>query len=317
MSHTTARALSERRDFPARNSAKQGVIRNPADRAQVALAVAGPLVLVFPFFVSLTLWLEVLLWFAVWFFLCRHNYILHNHVHCPFTRSRTLNRVIGIMLGFCTGMTAGIWKITHVHGHHVEHKIESLPTRAYVRHLKVDESARFSSLTAAIHAIKTAPIQLLLPVYVMATRSFTGAAFRRPFYRFYLFEFLLVYGLVGVFVWINPVKAIFYFGLMYALVYHASRYVDFVTHASSEGPSELSIANVCIHPRFNKTFWNFGFHVAHHLNPGAHWTELPALYKNLGIEEDSSVVAARPNILGAFGPATFSWHRVRQRRVLS
>ena len=257
----------------AADTPTRSVIRNPADRHQVALAFAGPFVLLFPFCVSLSLWWEVPLWFAVWLFLCRHNYILHNHVHCPFTRSRSLNRVIAIMLGFCTGMTAGIWKITHVHGHHVEHKIESLPSRAYVRHLKVDESARFSALAAAGHAIRTAPIQLLLPVYLMATKSFTAAPFQRPFYRFYFLEFLLIYGIVGSLAWVNPVKAIFYFGLIYALVYHASQYVDFLTHASSQGQSEYSLANVCPHPTFNKNFWNFGFHVAHHLQPTAHWSK--------------------------------------------
>ena len=264
-----------------------------------------------PFFISLDLWLEVLLWISVWLFLCRHNYILHNHVHCPFFRSKILNRTLGAMLGFCTGMTAGIWKITHVHGHHVEHKIEFSPNRAYVRYLKVDESATFSPFAAAAHALKTAPIQLLLPLYVMLCRSFTGAVSRRSFYRFYLLEFLLIYGLVGLFAWVNPVKAICYFGIIYALVYLTSRYVDFVTHASSQGESTYSIANVCLHPTFNRNFWNFGFHVAHHMQPGTHWTALPAVYRKLGIGEDPSAVAARPNTLGLFAPRFFTWHRIR------
>src|SRR5262245_6539900 len=75
-----------------------GVIRNPADARQVALAVAGPFVLIFPFFVSANVIIEGVLWLATWTFVCRHNYILHNHVHCPFTRSRPLNRLLGGML---------------------------------------------------------------------------------------------------------------------------------------------------------------------------------------------------------------------------
>lgn len=260
---------------------------------------------------------EIALWFAVWFFICRHNYILHNHVHCPFSRSRILNRILGVMLGFCTGMSTGIWKITHVHGHHVEHKIDTLPSRSYVRYLEVDERAPFTALAAASHAIRTAPIQLFLPAYIMALRSFTGTSFRRKFYRFYLLEFLLIYGLVGLFIWINPPKALFYFGLIYSLVYLASRYVDYVTHASSHAKSEYSIANVCLHPKFNRTFWNFGFHVAHHVMPGAHWTTLPSIYEELKIDEDAIAVVTRPNVLGVFAPVSFSWHRIIDKRKAS
>jgi fatty acid desaturase len=145
----------------------------------------------------------------------------------------------------------------------------------------------------------------------MMDRSITGSPFRQKFYRFYLRELVLLFGIVWVFVWINPIKAFFYFGIIYALVYVASRYVDYVTHASSHGDSKYSIANVCLHPKFNKNFWNFGFHVAHHLQPRAHWTALPLIYEKLAIDKEPSAVATRPNILGAFTPATFSWHRVR------
>jgi fatty acid desaturase len=175
----------------------------------------------------------------------------------------------------------------------------------------VDENTPFSALAAAKHALKTAPIQLILPVYILVLGAFTATPVRRKFYRYYLLEFLLICGLVGVFALINPIKAFFYFGVIYTLVYLASRYVDYVTHASSGGKSKYSIANVCIHPRFNKTFWNFGFHVAHHVQPTAHWTALPLIYESLSIAEDPAAVAKRPNILGAFAPSTFSWHRVR------
>jgi fatty acid desaturase len=287
------------------------LLRHSEDKTQVFLAMIGPLALIVPFFLSFDIYFEILLWFAVWFFLCRHNYILHNHVHCPFTRSRNVNRILGAMLGFCTGMTVGIWKITHVHGHHVEHKVGHLPSRWFLRYFEVNETAPFSVFAAIVHSLKTAPIQLIVPLCILARRTITAGPIRRKFYRYYFLEFLLVYGLVGVFAWINPVKGFFYFGVIYALVYLVSRYVDYVTHASSGGESEYSIANVCIDPRFNRTFWNFGFHVAHHMQPSAHWTALPLIYEGLSISEDPASVAKRPNILGGFAPSTFSWHRVQ------
>jgi fatty acid desaturase len=217
------------------------------------------------------------------------------------------------MLGVCTGMTTGIWKITHVHGHHVEHKIGSLTDRGYVRYLHVDDTAPFSHFAAVCHALRTAPIQLILPLFVLARRSFSDSSFRRKFYRYYLGEAALVYGLVGIFFWLDAAKSIFYFGVIYSIVYLESRHVDYITHTFSRGDSKLSLSNVCTHPRYNKTFWNFGYHIVHHIHPAAHWTSLPAFYKQLEISEHSIPIGRRANILRLFAPATFSWHRVGER----
>jgi beta-carotene hydroxylase len=32
---------------------------------------------------------------------------------------------------------------------------------------------------------------------------------------------------------------------------------------------------------YNLTSWNLGFHAAHHMRPGIHWTELPALHAQI------------------------------------
>lgn len=288
----------------------RGLILNPADRMQVLLAIIGPVILALPFLVSLDVVLEIGLWAVVWVLISRHNYILHNHVHRPFTRSRRLNRILNVMLGFCTGMTAGIWKIIHVHGHHVEHKLDLLPSRSYVRYLKIDENAHFSYFSALRHAVKTAPLQWILPVYIMVRESARGGKFRRKFYRFYLLEFIFIYGLVIGFFLIHPQKALFYFGIMYSLVYIISRHVCYVTHVSSHSESRYGFSNVCVHPKYNKLLWNFGFHVAHHLEPKAHWTVLPSIYRTLNVQEDETS-ARTVNYFGALSPAAFSWHRVK------
>jgi fatty acid desaturase len=248
---------------------------------------------------------------AVWCYICRHNYILHNHVHCPFTSSKKFNRFLNVTLGFCTGMTAGNWKITHVHGHHVEHRIKNLPSRNYVRYLKVQEDEPYSVLSGILHSIKTAPLQWFLPLYIMVAGALKGSSARAKYYRFYLAEFILVYGFVGLLACINPAKTALYFGSIYTLVYLISRYVDYLTHTSSRGHSNLSIANICLHPAYNGAFWNFGYHVAHHVTPTAHWTTLPALYEGLRIEPEVPAVAIRPNTFGMFAPLFFEWHRVR------
>jgi fatty acid desaturase len=105
------------------------LLQSKCDRWQVTLAVAGPGIMLWPFAYDLPAPETLLAWIMNWMLLARHNYILHNHVHHPFTTSKTANRILGILLGFVTGMTAGNWKITHVHGHHTEHLAGRLRSR--------------------------------------------------------------------------------------------------------------------------------------------------------------------------------------------
>ncbi len=288
-----------------------GLVRDPADRFQVALAIIGPFILIGPFFLSLNIGFEIGLWVVVWLCVCRHNYILHNHVHRPFSRSRILNRTIAVLLGFCTGMTAGNWKIAHVHGHHVEDKLDLLSGRDFVRYFKIDENGSASNFSALRHALRTAPLQWIIPVAIMIRQSFRKYHFRRKFYRFYLLEFLFVYSLVLCMFLFDPLKAFFYFGIIYSLVYVVGRHVDYVTHVSGDNDARLGFANVCLHPKYNRLLWNFGFHIAHHLQPRAHWTELPNIYHELKAEEHPASVAETVNCFGWFSPATFHWHRVK------
>ncbi|MBP8852482.1 MAG: fatty acid desaturase, partial [Moraxellaceae bacterium] len=35
------------------------------------------------------------------------------------------------------------------------------------------------------------------------------------------------------------------------------------------------------HPLYNFTSWNLGYHTAHHIYPGMHWSELPRLHDGI------------------------------------
>jgi fatty acid desaturase len=148
-------------------------------------------------------------------------------------------------------------------------------------------------------------------LYVMVRESFGEGQFRQKFYRYYLLEFILIYGLVIGFFLIHPIKAFFYFGLMYSLVYTISRHVDYITHVSSHSESDYAFANVCLHPKYNKLLWNFGYHIAHHLEPRAHWTTLPTIYRGLDLQQDSPS-ASIVNYFGVFLPGVFYWHKIKQ-----
>ena len=143
----------------------------------------------------------------------------------------------------------------------------------------------------------------------MLSEAFRRKHWRSNWHRFYLAEFVLVYGLALALTFSQPLKGFCYFGLMYLFVYVTSRYVDYVTHVATEVHSQNSFANVCLDSRYNSLFWNFGFHIAHHLQPRAHWTALPSIHGQLALDLDQRATATTMNFFGVFIPPTFHWHR--------
>lgn len=288
------------------------MIRNTADTWQVIWSLLSPVFVLVPFFVSSnSAYLDSIIWLGVWILICRNNYILHNHVHCPFLASRWLNRLISLCLGFTTGMTSGCWKITHIHGHHVKNPSTLERVNKYSKRFRIGSNGKFSRLSATLHAVATAPIQWVFPLVVMVRGLYYSSGNRRSYYLFYLLEFGIIYAIVAALFVYNPLKATFYFGLTYLLVFIVSRHVDYVTHISDRGVPGIDAINVCPSEVYNKFLWNFGFHMAHHLYPSAHWTRLPSIQDDLDLEWSDTPVAQTTNWYGLFWPMTFPWYSVR------
>ena len=46
------------------------------------------------------------------------NYLLHLHIHRPFSQTRVLNLVLDLSMGAVSGMVSSNWRIQHLYGHH-------------------------------------------------------------------------------------------------------------------------------------------------------------------------------------------------------
>jgi beta-carotene hydroxylase len=282
-------------------------VRNRADIPQVLNALAGPFVLTAPLTLGLRGWPLFAAWLGVWLYICRHNYILHNHVHHPFTDSKRLNRWLDYSLGFVTAMTAGNWRIMHVHGHHAEHLAAKLPTRTHASRLRVDDMQHVSAWQAAAHCFLSVPYQFAYPIWICLKVTLAGEGFRTPYYRYHLREAAIVYAAIAGVVWVCGWVAALYLLPIYYLVYFFSRHVDYITHVGAASSAEVAYSNVCLSPAFNRRYWNFGYHVAHHCAPRAHWTLLPQIYRSLGVSSAQRASVEPLNIYGLFRPPRLRW----------
>jgi fatty acid desaturase len=282
-------------------------VRNRADIPQVRNALVGPFVLTAPLALGLRGPALLGAWLAVWLYICRHNYILHNHVHHPFTDSKRFNRYLDWSLGFVTAMTAGNWRIMHVHGHHVEHLAGLLPTRAHASRLRVDDIQRPSMRQAVAHCFFSAPYQFAYPIWRCLQGSLAPEGFRSAYFRYHLREAAIVYGAIAAIIWMFGWIAAQFLLPIYFLVYFFSRHVDYITHVGSATGADFAYSNVCLSPAFNRWYWNFGYHVAHHHAPRAHWSGLPQIYRSLQVEPAQRASIETLNIYGLFRPLRLRW----------
>ena len=202
------------------------------------------------------------------------NYLLHLHVHHPFTTSRRFNLLLDLMLGATTGITASNWRIQHVYGHHCR-RDENYRTR------NVDVSAVFSGRRALAFCWRSMWPTIVGP-FCEAYEKGMLSHVRKPInYRWAFVEQCLYLAFVGaLFAW-RPLLTLGFVLPWHFGVFFFTRYVDFLNHCGCDEGSKnpFVIANNTTHPAFNRRSGNLGFHAAHHLNPSLHWSELPALHR--------------------------------------
>lgn len=262
-----ARSLAAARSRPR-------LIAHPADRLNAARALIAPLLLFAPFVTDALAGYEPAYFLFLFMIIGDTNYLLHLHIHRPFGTGRALNRLLDVSMGAVTGMTASNWRIQHLYGHH----------RGIDEPYRGDTQAQledYSTRRALVFAVASLWATFSGPI-VESFRKGVLADTRIPMnYRLAFCEqALFVAFVLGLLCW-QPRLTLAYLMPWYAVIHVITRYVDYLNHYGCDEHSEnvYARANNSLSWWFNRTTHNFGYHTAHHMRPGAHWTELPDIHR--------------------------------------
>ena len=259
-----------------RLAASRKWIAHPADRVNVGRALFAPVILFAPFVVALPdgyLFPYAALAFAL---IGDTNYILHLHIHRPFSKNRAFNTILDLSMGAVSGMTSSNWRIQHLYGHH---RGFDLPYRA----ARKWELEQYSPL----RAISFSACSIWQTFYAPFVESFRKGILKNTknpiSYRWAFSEQALSVALVACLFYLRPGITLGYLLPWYVVTYFISRYVDYLNHYGCDeaGGNAFDHSNNSLAGRFNRAKHNFGFHTAHHIRPGAHWTELPAIHRQI------------------------------------
>ena len=190
----------------------------------------------------------------------------HHHQHVPTFRVTWLNRVLEFLYGLHTGMPTNMWVLHHVLGHHVN----------YLDQTK-DESAWMGKNGRAMGEIH-------YTLNIAATAYPRALAVGRRFpklRRAFLAYGALTWSAAALLIWIRPLAGIAVFGLPMVVTMFYTAWVTYDHHVGLETEDPYAGSYNIMNRWFNRLTGNLGYHTAHHLKQGVHWSRLPELHERI------------------------------------
>lgn len=240
--------------------------RYPADRLPTAIIVSTT-ALSF----SLYLWVDnpwILLAYWALMLIPRGGFSAwnHNHQHVMTFRSTMANRALEFCYGLHTGMTTNTWVLHHVFGHHLNYLDQKKDESRWTR----DDGTKMGTLEYVL--------TISLTAYGRAYE--VGKRYPKHQRAFVLFGVLTAAFVIAAIAY-RPVPGLIVFALPMVSTLLWTSWATYDHHAglSTDSPWEASY-NI-ESPAYNLIAGNLGYHTAHHLRPGMHWSRLPQLHAEI------------------------------------
>lgn len=192
--------------------------------------------------------------------------VCHNHHHTALFTRAWANRLIETVMYLQTGTSPLSWTIHHNIGHHHDYLDQARdPARWQEADGSVMHRLKYDFYNAAM---------IYPEIWKIGRRH--PALFAR-FKRWFLIGNLVLAG----FVFINPLNALIVFVLPMLFMLVVLLDNTFQQHSGLDTDNHFHASRNVEHPLYNLTSWNLGYHTAHHIYPGIHWSELPAVHAKI------------------------------------
>jgi len=190
----------------------------------------------------------------------------HHHQHLPTFYQNILNRALEIIYALHTGISTHAWVLHHNLGHHLNYldqsKDESRWKRTDGRTMTELEYTLKIAITGYLRAFKVGRAH---PKYQTA---FLGMA-------------LVVLSLVALFIYYNWINALFIFVIPMFIGYLITCWHTYAHHAGLDSDNHFEASHNIMHQFYNVMTGNLGYHTAHHIKPGIHWSRLPEFHTTI------------------------------------
>jgi fatty acid desaturase len=207
----------------------------------------------------------------------------HHHQHVNTFSNVYLNRLLEIVYTFHTGVTTNVWVLHHNLGHHVNYLDQTKDESGWQRKdgttMGILEYTVVIALTGYYRANK------VLQKHPKYRNSFVGMG-------------LANLCLLGLLLWFNPFNAAVVFVAPMLTVYIGTCWVTYFHHAGLETEDHLHASRNITNRAYNIISGNLGYHTAHHMKQGLHWSKLPEYHATIADKIPPELISTRFPFLG-------------------
>jgi fatty acid desaturase len=190
----------------------------------------------------------------------------HHHQHVATFRSKYLNRALEVVYALHTGICTNAWVLHHNLGHHLNYLDQKLDQSAWQ-----DKKGRRMGTWRYTFTIAMTGYW----------RAYLVGREHRKFQRGFLTGGVLVILLLALLCYINWVNAVLLFVVPMVGGLLVTSWHTYYHHSGLPTEDHFGASHNITHALYNLCTGNLGFHTAHHLKPGLHWSKLPEFHATI------------------------------------
>ena len=242
------------------------MFKHPEDRVPVGIILGICCIDFYLYFLIENMWVFVSYWLLMIIpkgKVCAWN---HHHQHNHTFKSRYLNRLLEFFYALQTGVTTNLWALHHVLGHHQNYLDQTVDQSRWKR----KDGSQMGEYEYTF--------------IVAATAYYRGYQVGKSYPKVqkdFLFYSAVTLSIVALLVLNNPMAGIFLFVLPMISGLLLTSWATYEHHAGLETDNTDEASHNNLHPFFNWTTGNLGYHTAHHYKQRLHWSKLPALHEQI------------------------------------
>jgi len=209
----------------------------------------------------------------------------HHHQHVNTFRSTFLNRLLEIVYTFHTGISTNVWVLHHNLGHHLNYLDQTKDESGWKRK---DGS-------------KMGPLEYTFTVAITGYYRAIRVGKEYPKFQSSLVSMGLVnLTLLALLLWSNPLNALILFIVPTLLIYLGTCWNTYYHHSGLETEDHLHASHNNTNRLYNIFTGNLGYHTAHHMKQGLHWSKLPELHKTIESKIPSELIYSSFPLVGSW-----------------
>ncbi|PJZ70475.1 hypothetical protein CH373_05225 [Leptospira perolatii] len=216
---------------------------------------------------------------ALYFPLAMVGPVSHNHAHYSIFRVKLLNKIFEIWMYLESGQMASKFRLHHNFGHHPFYTDPKKDTSTWVR-----------SDGSTMNRFEYIFWYFVTYTYRVIQIGKSHKVLLKQFYWQQLFATIVI----GALVYYNPINAliVYLLPMLFSWLLFINFTYDNHVDLHSKDDYEASMTNTS--RLINFIIFNNGYHLAHHIKQGLHWSELPEFHKSI---EHKIPVELRPQIV--------------------